>query len=224
MLRNDVDVVEVGDRRHEEPFGFPHRHLLGDFSDGRGDLSDDRFVQVRVGRGTRQQQDGPSPYRGRKVSPPDLVLPYRSPGAPRPSQTAGSNAASGLSGWRAYASAMARSSASQSAFKIAARTNSDRRRERAGATRSKRPASSSSISIRSDFIPWSIKLAPGASTDSQGFNRMESWDGRGIGHRIRGSTHRVRDSMHSALGFRHCTRESNHRRREASHRIRDSNH
>ena len=79
-------------------------------------------------------------------------LPHRSPGSPRPSQAAGSNAVSGLSGWRAYPSAVACSSASQSAFKIAARTNSDRRRERAGATRSRRPARSSSTSTRSDFI------------------------------------------------------------------------
>ena len=71
---------------------------------------------------------------------------------PRSSQTAGSNAASVLSGWRAYASAVTRSSASQTAFKIASRTNSSQRRDRAGAIRSKRSASSSSISTRSDFI------------------------------------------------------------------------
>jgi hypothetical protein len=46
----------------------------------------------------------------------------RSPGALRPSQTVGSKAASGLSGWRAYASAVAFSSASQSAFKMARRS------------------------------------------------------------------------------------------------------
>jgi hypothetical protein len=94
------------------------------------------------------------------IGPPDFVLPHRSPGVPWSSQTAGSNAASGLSGWRAYASAVACSSASQSAFKIAARTNSDRRRERAGAIRSKRLANSSSTSTRSDFIGSSIYLTP----------------------------------------------------------------
>src|SRR6185369_11414414 len=133
---------------------------LGNPSDGPGDLSDDRLVQVRVGRRTRQQQDWPPPHRIWKVSPPDFVLLHRSPGARRSSQTAGSNAAGVLSGWRAYASAVACSSASQSAFKIAVRTNSDRRRVRAGATRSKRPASSSSTSMRSDFIDWSIYSAP----------------------------------------------------------------
>ena len=159
MLRNDVDVVEVGDRWRES-FRLPHRHLLRDLSNGRRDLGDDHLVQVRVGRRPRQQQDWPSPYGSWKVSPPNLVLPHRSPGAPRPSQTVGSNAASGLSGRRAYASAVACSSASHSAFKIAARTNSDRRRERAGATRSKRSASSSSTSTRSDFIGWSIYSIP----------------------------------------------------------------
>jgi hypothetical protein len=28
-LRNDVDVVEVDDRWHDQPFGLTHRHLLG---------------------------------------------------------------------------------------------------------------------------------------------------------------------------------------------------
>jgi hypothetical protein len=159
VLRNDVDVVEVGDRWNE-PFRISYRHLLRDPSDGRGDLSDDRLVQVRVGRRTRQQQDWPPPHWSWKISPPDLILPHRSPKAPRPSQTAGSNVVSGLSGWRAYASAVACSSASQSAFRIAARTNSDRRRERAGATRSRRTASSSSTSTRSDFINWSLYSTP----------------------------------------------------------------
>lgn len=50
--------------------------------------------------------------QGQKACPPNGVLPHsRCLSGPLPSQTAASKATSGLSGWRAYASAVARSSA-----------------------------------------------------------------------------------------------------------------
>ena len=185
MLRNDVDVVEIGDR-WPESFDLPQQHFLWDASNGRGDLGDDGFVQVPIGRRARQQQDWPPPHRRWKIGPPDLILPHRLPEAPWPSQTAGSKTASGLSGWRAYASAVACSSASQSAFKIAVRTNSDRRRERAGATRSKRLAKSSSTSTSSDFIDCSLysislecPLVRSASAASSRYYRYRNRNARG---------------------------------------------
>ena len=74
---DDVDVVEVRDRRPGKSLPGSQAHLDGNVANCRGHLRHDHFVEERVGGIAREQKHRPPADRLRKTRPPDLVLPHR---------------------------------------------------------------------------------------------------------------------------------------------------